>query len=175
MNELTHARLLEVLFYEPDSGVFLRNIKTVTRGRPSKLFGKRAGTVSKARKTCTNSYRYIGIDGKKYAEHNLAWFYMTGEWPVSLVDHKDLDGLNNCWLNLREATHSTNKANRFAPANNKTGFKGVSFSKMQGGYKASICRQYKQIHLGFFDTAELAAAAYEKAARELYGDFARVA
>jgi hypothetical protein len=98
---------------------------------------------------------------------------MTGEWPASLVDHKDLDGLNNKWLNLREATHSTNKANRAAPANNTTGFKGVSFNKAQGLYQASICRQYKQMHLGFFDTAELAAAAYEKAARELFGEFAR--
>lgn len=170
---LTHERLLRVLFYDPESGIFSWNTKTVTRGRPSKLFGVRAGTISGAGKTRTKSYRMIGVDGTKYQEHRLAWFYMTGEWPASLVDHKDLDGLNNKWLNLREATHSTNKANRAAPANNTTGFKGVSFNKAQGLYQASICRQYKQMHLGFFDTAELAAAAYEKAARELFGEFAR--
>jgi hypothetical protein len=134
--------------------------------------GARAGKIwrSKNRKV---SYRQIMIDGLDYYEHRLAWLYMTGTWPKIIIDHRDLDGLNNKWLNIREATYSQNMANQSTPCCNSTGYKGVSFNKDMGRYTACIGYNGEQTHLGTFDTAELAAAAYEKAARELFGEFAR--
>lgn len=55
--------------------------------------------------------------------------------------------------------------------NNTSGYKGVSLEGTR--FKAKICKNYKQIHIGTFDTKEEAHAAYCTAARELHGEFAR--
>src|SRR6516225_532220 len=161
---LTHARLLKMVDYNPGTGVFTWRI--APKKGPDRT-GLRAGTVSKIRPTCTRPYRQIRIDGKTYFEHRLAWFHVHGRWPQGILDHINFDSLDNRIANLREATHSTNKANRPPPKNNSTGYKGVSFNKVYGKFQASICRQYKQMHLGFFDAAEEAHAAYRAAAVEL--------
>ena len=88
----------------------------------------------------------------------------------TLVDHEDGDGLNNRRANLRLATPSQNQANRVAGRNNKIGVKGVW--KQKGRFRASINPGGKRLHLGSFATKEEAAAAYQGAARVLYGDFA---
>lgn len=160
---IEHARLLELLDYSPDTGVFTRKIGSRNR---------RAGSVAGSN---SHGYREIKLDRKKYLAHRLAWFYVHGSWPKCLIDHIDMDRSNNRISNLREATHSTNKANRPRPANNKSGIKGVSFYKPTQKWQASICRQYKQTHLGFFESKESAAEAYRAAAGRLFGEFARVA
>ena len=54
-----------------------------------------------------------------------------------------------------------------------TGYKGVTFHKRDKAWQAQIRVNGKCKYLGFFKTPELAYAAYCKAAKELYGDFAR--
>jgi hypothetical protein len=51
-----------------------------------------------------------------------------------------------------------------------TGFKGVS--KHGNRFRAKIWNNDQQYHLGLFDTAEEAAAAYNAEAFRLYGEFA---
>jgi hypothetical protein len=93
---------------------------------------------------------------------------MTGEWPRCIVDHKDCDRTNDRWSNLREATHAQNSANMHVRP-------GRLFPKgvfpCGRGFQARIQQHY----LGIFNTSEEAAAAYLKAATELFGEFARAA
>lgn len=88
-----------------------------------------------------------------------------------LTDHEDLDTLNCQRYNLRLATHSQNHANEGIRSTNTSGYKGVS--KSGNGWRSYIVQDYKQKSLGSYNTPEAAARAYDKAAREIYGEFAR--
>ena len=96
---------------------------------------------------------------------------ILGKYPGAQVDHRDGDGLNNRRSNLRLATHSQNQANqlRLRP-DNTTGFKGVI--RCRNKWQAKIWNCGKVVHLGTFSTAEQAAAAYDRKALELFGEFA---
>lgn len=120
-------------------------------------------------------YWAIKIGQRQYEAQRLAHLYMTGAFPASEVDHRDLDSLNNRWENLRAATGSQNLANRGLAKNSSTGFKGVSFNKEKRKYKAHITVSRRQHHIGYFDTPEDAHAAYVECARNHFGEFARAA
>ena len=162
---LTHERLLDVLSYDPESGKFFWRKRISIR---VKSIGSEAGNL-------THGYIEIGIDGHSYRAHLLAWFYMKKEWPTYQVDHQDTDRKNNRWSNLREATHGQNVQNSGPRKNNKSGFKGVSFSKAMNRWQARIMSERKLHILGFFDTPQDAHAAYATKAKELHGEFASVA
>lgn len=159
---LTPERLREVLTYNPETGVWTWN-KTAKWNKEGQVAG------------CINAggYRAIVIDQKLYYGHRLAWFWMKGEWPQDHIDHEDTDRSNNRWINLRAATYSTNLANRGSPKNNTSGFKGVSFCKMTGRWRANICVEGRQISLARTDTREQAAQIYQAAALKYFGEFAR--
>ena len=88
------------------------------------------------------------------------------------VDHIDGDGLNNRRSNLRACSHSENLRNHGANANNKSGFKGVSWREDRGKWRARIKVNRKEHSLGYYDTAEEAHMAYCRAAIEMHGEFA---
>ena len=83
------------------------------------------------------------------------------------VDHIDKNKLNNIVENLRWVTRSENDRNRSMMANNTSGFKGVCFHKHKKKYQANIRYEGKNLHLGYFDTAEQAGRAYDKKAKEI--------
>ena len=71
MNEpLTVERLREALHYDPETGVFTW---LVDRGGVRK--GSVAGCVNKAK---NQGYRLIGLGGRLYRAHLLAWLYTYG-------------------------------------------------------------------------------------------------
>lgn len=87
------------------------------------------------------------------------------------VDHVNGFRLDNRKANLRACTNSQNMRNRPKTVRNKSGYKGV-FVAQQGKWGACIQIDGRQKHLGFHDTREQAAEAYNKAALELHGEFA---
>lgn len=79
--------------------------------------------------------------------------------------------------NLRSATPSQNLANRRIPKTNTSGFKGIRIRFCKSGdkrYCAKIAINRKTIHLGTYDSMDMAVDAYRKAGRELFGEFFRV-
>lgn len=98
--------------------------------------------------------------------------------PAGLeVDHKDTNTLNNQRDNLRICTHAQNLANRRKFKNGKTSqYKGVykPINCTKRPWRASIAVNRKVIVLGFFTSELDAALAYNAAAIEHFGDFARL-
>jgi hypothetical protein len=162
---LTAERLCELLAYNQETGEFHWRYVRGKGRRPGKLAGSR-------RRDC---YMRIVIDGRRYYAQRLAWFYMTGAWPVAHVDHKDGDPSNNRWDNLREATHAQNIANQRKHKDNPYGVKGVYLMKRSGKkpWVARINKGGKNKYLGYYSTKEEAHAAYCRAAVEKFGEFAR--
>lgn len=88
------------------------------------------------------------------------------------ADHINGNGLDNQRGNLRKATRSQNARNQRKSRDNTTGFKGVSKAR-NGTYVAHITIKYKAVHIGTFKTPEEASLAYEKRAKQVFGDFYR--
>lgn len=105
---------------------------------------------------------------RMYYAHRLAWLWMTGKWPTHEIDHINNDSTDNRWSNLRAATHTENNRNKSFASYTKSGLIGASLHKASGLWRATLRRKC----LGYFKTAEEAHEAYNKAAQELYGEFA---
>lgn len=90
------------------------------------------------------------------------------------IDHHDGNGLNNTRKNLRVCTRSENACNRRLPIINTTGYKGVTWNKLEQKYKARIVTNGKGIHLGYFSDPLQAAFAYDEAAKKYHGEFAKL-
>ena len=113
----------------------------------------------------------IKRDGKyvKVALHRLI---MSA--PLGMeVDHIDGNGLNNQRINLRLCTKGQNQHNRRRQSN-KSGYKGVVWHKRTRKWQAQIMSDGKYKYLGVYYCLVKAAKAYDKAAKEYFGDFAKL-
>ncbi len=93
-----------------------------------------------------------------------------------LVDHINMDRLDNRRCNLRLASSAQNSYNRPLRRDNASGYKGVFFDDRNNRqcWLAQITLQGRRIHIGYYPTKEQAALAYNEAAKKYHGEFARL-
>jgi hypothetical protein len=149
MDHIKHDRLCELLDYCPETGEFTWKIARKRLAKEGSIAGSTNGS----------GYRQISVDGKLYLAHRLAWFYCFQEWPEKIIDHINGIKTDNRLDNLQDVSQSKNitKANRKV---SKSGYRNVT--KIYNRYQATIKVNGKSIHIGMFDSAEIASIAVEK-------------
>ena len=155
---LTVKQLKDTLDYDANTGVFVWKI------RPSKAVkaGNVAGCVEKR-----IGYVTIGIAGRIYKAHRLAWLYTYGQWPKGLIDHINGEKSDNKINNLRDVFADGNSQNVRKPnSRNKSGFMGVIW--FQSKWRASMSVNGKSKWLGDYATPEEAHQVYLEAKRKYH-------
>lgn len=155
----TFEYLDKIIFYDHETGLLFWTV----------LFpGKIAGTpIPRGVK--------LAIEKLDFKAHRLCWILFYGKPPAPgmVIDHINGNPRDNRISNLRECAQVDNSRNTKKPKNNTTGFKGVALSpKTILKYRAYICVDRRQIHLGLHATPEMAHAAYLVAAKKHFGEFA---
>ena len=121
-----------------------------------------------------SGYGVMGVGGRQEYVHRIAYRLFVGNIdPGMTIDHQC-----HCRYcvnpdHLRMCSPLENTRNSILPKDNTSGFKGVTREKRcKDRWQARITVNYKQFHLGNFDTPELAHAAYCEAATRYHGEFA---
>lgn len=119
------------------------------------------------------AYRRVGWDNSKRRWTGQIYMHrqITSAPKGMDVDHIDGDTLNNTRSNLRIATRSENLANN-RRALGETGYRGVS--KTNSGERAPYKVMFRRKLIGTFFDIEEAARAYDAAAIEEFGEFAKL-
>lgn len=129
-----------------------------------------------ARRSCDTFYavRKVLLPSGKWTVRQLHR-EILGALPGDFVDHWDGDGLHNLPENIRLCSRAENARNR-SKQNSASGYKGVALyaTRRSFRWRARIYVDNAPILLGTFRTAIEAARAYDCAAIELHGEFARL-
>lgn len=151
---MTAKEVREKLQYNPATGLF--------RWRRRYNGHQKKGWFSGA--SDGGGYKQIRIMGNRYLAHRLAWLMTHGEWPEHQIDHINHCRADNRLCNLRDVTIKENHMNKI----------GKGYRKSGDRFQAKINIDRVVTHLGTFDTAEEARAAYLKKKAELFpiGDVA---
>jgi hypothetical protein len=111
---------------------------------------------------------------RQYYIHRIIWEMVNGPIPEELeMDHINGNTLDNRLSNLRLSTHSQNNANKQKVMSvTSSKFKGVYYAKWAKRWRSRIKCNKLYISIGYFDTEQEAARAYDIKAKELFGAFA---
>lgn len=160
--EITYEFVKKMFDYDPEG--FL----VWTKEQKNQFAGCRAGGLSKG-------YWVIQFvrGGERHGAfaHRLIFLWHHGYLPPS-IDHANRIKTDNRIENLRPADQTQQIANRGISPRSATGYKGVEYDKRKNKFRARIRAYGKRKNLGWFKTPEEAHAAYVKAAKEAFGDFA---
>lgn len=148
---LTPARLRAALAYDEATGEFRWREKVSRKVRVGAIAGGHH----------TRGYLHIGLDGRLYLAHRLAWVYSHGVWPDADIDHINGDRKDNRLANLRLATRSENLQNiRTATSRNLASGLLGAYRSGAGRWTSRIGKGGASQYLGCFATAAEAHAAY---------------
>jgi hypothetical protein len=141
---LSHDELLKIFDYNVETGIFTYKISTANRIH----IGDIANTKS-------HGYIRIKINGRQYAAHRLAWFYVTGNWPINQIDHMDNIRDHNWFSNLREVTNKINAQNKKTSLKNNSicnTIPGVTFDKREQKYRVGLRLNGILMWFGYYAT-----------------------
>ncbi len=164
----SQSELKLALEYDRDTGIFKWRFRDdCPKNWNTRYAGKAAGSLD------AHGYVQISFNKRMLRAARVAYIYVMGDIAVDLnVDHKNTNGLDNIFDNLRPCTQSQNCANTKRKRNNDLP-KGVW--KKRNRFASEIFREGVKYRLGVFDTPEQAHVAYITAAQEHFGEFARAA
>ena len=158
----------ELIDYNLYTGIFTWKVKRNSFAGRVKL-GSVAGCVKKI------GYIYIGINGKEFLAHRLAWIFVNGIIPHNVqIDHINGSRQDNRICNLRLANNSQNQCNisKSKKFKNRTSsILGVSWDTNRKKWVAQIVFNKKKKFLGYFDSELEAGNAYCRAKKEIHGEF----
>ena len=176
-NALPPLDFLKMRFFvSMDSPSGLRWLKPNPQAKTIKA-GDIAGSL------CKDGYYQVKLTYNKkgfhYQTHRIV-YVLTHEDNIDnlLIDHKQ--SKDNNILNLRKADYTTNSFNQKTKKTlQRTSiYKGVSFCQNKKGinkkWRAVITAHKQKYHLGYFPTEVEAAQVYDKKAKELHGEFAKL-
>lgn len=117
--------------------------------------------------------RYVGtnIGGRKNHKQILLHRFIMNTPQGLHTDHINGNRLDNRKSNLRICTPSQNQFNSKKHLLKSSYYKGVSWFKRDGCWRAYIVKKNKQYHLGYFQDEVDAARAYNKKAVDLFGKY----
>lgn len=159
---LPPEKISEMLDYDPNTGFLTWKVRNSKRIKVGDIAGCKS----------PDGRILIGIYGKIYKAHRIAWAIATGAWPQNMIDHINGDPSDNRWVNLREATKSQNMMNVGKIKSNTSGVRGVGWSKAAQKWRAYIRHNKIDIHLGLFDNIEDARKVRIEAVKKYHGNFA---
>lgn len=135
-----------LLNYDPDTGIFTWRIRPNPRG------GIQPGDVLKS--SHGEGYKRVSIRNRLYYAHRVAFLYMTGRWPVALIDHINGNRSDNRWANLREAEAYQNSQNLTKIKSNcASGCRGLTYqdSRPNTPWRAHVVINKRQLTRRFGD------------------------
>jgi len=165
----TQEQVKRLIRYDPETGAFTW-LRREGKTRGEKIWNTRyAGKPAGSKKN--NGYVELVLNYHRYLAHRVAWLYMTGAWPESLIDHIDNDPANNRWSNLRAATPSQNlSAHNVGKSGKGKWLRGV-VRNAYGSFTARASFNGKAVHIGSYATAREAHDAYRIKCNEMKGEF----
>lgn len=117
----------------------------------------------------TTGILFITKNRKRISLHR---FIMNPDKDM-VVDHINGDRSDNRRSNLRVCSHKQNLANQKLNSKNTSGFKGVYYKKSKKKFTARIKVEGRLFFLGHFNNPKEAGEAYDRAAVEYFGGFAK--
>lgn len=119
-------------------------------------------------------YKFFRLNKTFYFNHRVVWYLAYGGWPKGEIDH--INGIkdDNRLINLRDVTHRQNMLNKKSEQVSTSNYKGVHWHKNNKKWRATLWNGSSKIHLGVFNCEMSAALAYDHAAKEVFGDYARL-
>ncbi len=117
-----------------------------------------------------NKNIFYAMGGNRLRMHRV----IMGDIKGVAYDHINGDGLDNRKSNLRIATTQQNNMNTIPRKGGSSKYKGVCWHKRKKKWMSRIGYNYNIVHIGYFDDEVEAALAYDKKAKELFGEFARL-
>lgn len=150
--------LEDIFEYDPLSGILRWKVRLSNRVKIGDIAGTDNG----------RGYLRVGVDGKDYVAHRIAWEIVHGKIPEGMqIDHINSVRNDNRISNLRLVTHLDNVKNQKRHCTNTSGVAGVSWNKDREKWCAYINVEGKRKHIGLYDCIENAIAKRKQAERKL--------
>lgn len=154
-------------------------MKTIvlSKGFTSTIDDEDFGRVSKFKWTYKGGYAMRSYGPKNDRKYMYLHRFLLNALDLDAhVDHINGNRLDNRRSNLRIASLKENLRNRNHSVIAKSGLRGVYYSKEYSKrnkpwYSRIRLDSGKDRHLGYFETAEEAGKVFDKAAKEIYGEF----
>lgn len=171
MKELTKDRVELYFSYAPKTGHLITKLRPESDFKTDAAYKIHRSFVGKiAGGETATGYVSVRIDGKTYLAHRVIWLLVHGQLPPHReveIDHINGIRYDNRISNLRLVTRKQNLRNSGKSARNKSGVVGVSWHKKTKSWRAKICDDDGEFHIGVYSSFNDAKEAREKAERSL--------